>query len=460
MDFLTFIKIQLTICANSIDSFIPELWANEGLLQVENNMVAGALIYRDFSNEIASFGDVVNTRKPADFTAARKDVGDDITLQDASAPNTPVTLNQLAHTSFIIRDAEMSKSFKDLVQEFLVPAGRSLAQMIDQIVTAQTYQFLANMSGKLGTTPTKSTILQTRQKLNDLKAPFQGRRTWLTSKTETDLLSIDAFTEADKVGDAGTALREASLGRKLGFDHYMDQNEPAVLDPVDFISPLGQINNAGGYAAGSTVLTVDTFAVAVTAGVWLKIAGDDRPRRVTASVGAPATSLTVTPPLDFAVADNASITVYEEGAVNNVGGYAVDYLKFIAIDGFVIMPKVGQGISFLNGGPVYSVIQVTATTILLDRPLEAAIADNQAVFITPSGQFNLGFIKNAISLVTRPLAAPMPNAGARAAVVNYNNLSLRFVLAYDPIKQGHIATLDLLFGIKVLDANLGVVMLG
>lgn len=453
------LRFQYTFCANDVDSFIPELWANEGLLQVENNMVAGALVHRDFEDEIANFGDTVNSRRPGDFTAKRKNVDDDVTLQDASAPNVPVVLNQLAHTSFIIRDAEMSKSFKDLVTEFLVPAGRSLAQFIDQVVTLQAYQFLGNTSGKLNTAPTKASILQTREKLNNLKVPFSGRRMLVTTKSETDLLNIDALTEADKVGDQGTALREASIGRKLGFDFFMDQNQPNVLPIVDTVSPSGQINNAGGYPAGSTVLTVDTFTAAVVDGSWCKIAGDDRPRRITAHVGA-TTQITITPALDYDVADNAVVTVYDPGAVNNVGGYASGYLKYIAVDNFTVMPKIGQAVSFANGGAVYGVVDVVGATILLDRPLEAAIADNDNVFITPDGQYNLGFVRDAIALVTRPLAAPMPNTGARSAVVNFNNLALRFVLAYDPMKQGHIATLDILFGIKVLNTNLGTVMLG
>lgn len=446
--------------ANNIDAFIPELWANEGLLQVENNMVAGRLVYRDFENVIANFGDTVNTRKPADFEAKRKDVTDDITLQDATAQNVAVVLNQHAHTSFIIRDSEMSKSFKDLVNEFLVPAGRSLAQFIDLVLTTQSYQFLGNMSGKLGTTPTKATVLAARQKLNDLKVPFSGRNLLISSATETNLLAIDAFTEADKVGDMGTALREASLGRKLGFNTFMDQNMTNVLTPVDTVS--GAVNNAGGYPAGTTVLVVNGFTGALTTGSYLKIAGDDRPRRISAhteTIGN-TTGITLDTALDYAVVHTAVITVYDPGTVNLGAGYAAGYAKEIAVNGFTVMPRVGQAVSFVAGGAVYGVVAATATTITLDRPLETALVNTQVVFTGPSGDINLAFIPNAIALVNRPLAAPMPGSGARSAVINYNNLSLRFVMAYDSIKQGHIATLDLLFGVKVLDANLGCVMLG
>jgi hypothetical protein len=42
------------------DAFIAETWALEGLAILEENMVAANLVHRDFENEIARFGDVVN----------------------------------------------------------------------------------------------------------------------------------------------------------------------------------------------------------------------------------------------------------------------------------------------------------------------------------------------------------------------------------------------------------------
>jgi len=67
--------------ANSLDAFIPELWANESVAILVENMVVANLIHRDFSPLVANFGDVVNTRKPAEFTAKRKVDTDDVTVR-------------------------------------------------------------------------------------------------------------------------------------------------------------------------------------------------------------------------------------------------------------------------------------------------------------------------------------------------------------------------------------------
>ena len=60
---------------NNLDAFIPELWAQEGLAILEENMVMANLVHRDFENEIAKFGDVVNTRRPGEFKIRRKTDG-------------------------------------------------------------------------------------------------------------------------------------------------------------------------------------------------------------------------------------------------------------------------------------------------------------------------------------------------------------------------------------------------
>jgi hypothetical protein len=80
---------------NDNDAFVPELWAFEGLMQLEELMVIANLVHRDFENEVASFGDVVNTRRPGEFKIRRKsDKTTSLEKQDASATNTQVALNQ------------------------------------------------------------------------------------------------------------------------------------------------------------------------------------------------------------------------------------------------------------------------------------------------------------------------------------------------------------------------------
>lgn len=443
---------------NDVDAFIPEVWAQESLMILENNMVLGNLVHRDFSDQIANFGDTVNTRKPSKFTMKRKGDSDSVTVQDANATNVPVRLDQHLHTSFLIKDGQESKGFKSLVNEFLSPAILSIAEGVDQILAAQAYQFLPNAVGSLGGTTNAGTLIAARDKMNQLLVPSQGRTIVMPSNMEAALLSDKDFVTADKVGDAGTALREGSLGRKYGFDLFMAQQQPSIATGNTTV--IGAINLAAGYGIGATALTVDGFTAAITNGAWCAIGG--RPYQITNTVGgATPTQLTIAGGLTAAVADNAAITVYTPAAINLGAGYALGYGKELVIDGTTVAPRRGQLISFGTGSAVYGTIgEAALTSISLDRPLETTLADNAVVGLGPAGNYGLAFHRNAMALVTRPLATPAAGTGARSFVASYNGLSLRITITYDGNKQGHLVTVDVLAGVKVLDAALGVPVLG
>ena len=84
--------------------------------------------------------------------------------------------------------------------------------------------------------------------MNVNKAYVQNRNLVLGTVSETALLSDKDFTQAYAVGDQGTALREANLGRKFGFDIFMAQNQP-YTNPALTDQVTGAVNNAAGYAA-------------------------------------------------------------------------------------------------------------------------------------------------------------------------------------------------------------------
>lgn len=455
-----------TVYANDVDALIPELWANESLAILEENMVAANLVHRDFQPVFAKFGDIVHTRRPGEFEALRKTVTDDVTVQDVTSTDVQVPLNQHIHVSFLIRDGEETLAFKDLVETYLSPAMLAQARFIDKIVLGQYSQFLANGYGSLGglsSSNVKDRILGVRNLMNINKAYVESRNVIWNPNSETVALQLGEFTQAQDVGDQGFALREASLGRKFGFNNYMCQNMADVA--TGNTTSAGAINLSAGYAKGTTsALVVDGITGAIATGTWLKIVGEDAPNQVTAhseTLGN-TVGITLRYPLKQAVLNDAVITFYTPGAVNLVAGYAAGYAKPITIDGFTVAPKVGQIVSFgLSGSAaIYTILKASTTSITLDRPLEAALANDDAVNIGPAGSYNLAFHKNAMTLVIRPLQSPKAGTGALSTVVNMNGLSMRATITYNGTQQGHLVTLDMLAGIKVIDTNLGAVLFG
>jgi coat protein Gp5 len=458
-------KPFLTAYDNNIEAFIPEQWANESIAILIENMVAANLVHRDFEPVFAKRGDTVNTRKPAMFQAKRKGRNEDVTIQNADATNVPVVLDQHIHVSFLLRDGEETLAFKDLVTTYLEPAAKALARDVDRVVLGQYVHFLENQAGSLGGLTNANVveyITETGKVMDDNLAHEEDRNLILSSLARMKAIQNATFHQADRVGDEGTALREASIGRKLNFNTFMSQNMRSMA--TDTTLAEGAINNAAGYPVGTTVITVDAFAmgelVVADAGRWASING--KAYHITAVNADPATSLTLEYGLVAAVADNDVVKVFDKGAVNNGAGYAAGYSGAIVVDGFTGSPiNVGQLVTFGTSNVRYTVKYTDgSTSIELDRPLEAALTDNLGVNLGPAnGDYNFAFHRNALTLAIRPLALPRAGAGAVSGLANYNGLTMRTVITYDGTKQGHLVTLDFLAGVKVLDTDLGAVML-
>ena len=448
--------------ANDNTMYDPEIWAQTSLMYLEGQMRLPNLVHRDFDTAVQNFGDVVNTRKPQGFVARRKDKVDTVTVQDATSTNVAVPLDQLIHTSFMIFDGEEATAFTDLAQRYIQPAVASMAQAADEAIIGEIYGFLsADSVNKLGTDIDDGDVRQCREVLNKNKVPDSDRFMVLTPAMEGALLGTSAWTKANEVGDNGSALRDGMIGKKYGFDIYLDNYMPSIATGNSITT--GAVNLSAGYAAGTTSMTVSGFSADLAKGQWFTVAGDMTPQQVLAAVTTPWTTLTFTPGLRNAVANSAVITVYDQGTINYSAGYDAGYGKVLTTGTFSVAPKAGQIISFADSlTERYSVLSgptPTTTACWLNRPLSTAVAHAAVVNLGPAGEYGFAAHRNAIAFVNRPL--PTPKApGALSAVANYNGLSIRVTMAYVPLSHGHVVTLDMLCGVKVLDTSMGVVMFG
>lgn len=428
-------------------------------------MVMGALVNRDFSDMVANFGDVVNTSRPADFSGKRKTDADSVTEQDAQSPNIPVPLDQHFHVTFVIKDGEMSKALPNLVERYLEPAARELAEKVDQVLCGQVVRLNTYEEGRLNEmtkTNASDFVLDVNTRMDINRAPKAGRNLVLGPRAQKATLGAELFVSTEKRGDAGTALRSASLGSVYGLDTYMDQNMP-YANPASADTGTGVTDAAE--AAGSTVIeTTVAQAADVKAGCWVVFEGEGKPYRVSSVANNPV-DFTLTEGLRDAVAASADVTVYKAGAVDTTA--SAGYAKEITIDGLTSGKELqlGQGITFGTGSSShsYTIIAVDnsvagESVCLLDRPLEAGITDGDDAFPMPAGGWNLAFHRDALALVNRPLATVPADTGARSFVASYDGLSMRVTMQYDSSVQGMRVTFDLLCGVAVLDERLAVVL--
>lgn len=475
MNSLLYLGVAAVTCfANDNDAFVPEIWANEGLVILEENMVMANLVHRDFENEIKDFGDVVNTRRPGTFGIRRKTDGDVLENQDANATNVRVPLDQWFYTSFTIKDGEATKSFQDLVDIYLLPGMQTIARSVDRALLGRVHEYLggpAARCGRLGamdSTNSKDFALEGRQILNVNKAYPTDRSLVLSPASETAFLKNELFIAAQQRGDGGSALENAALGRILGFATYMDQNVSALSSGAD--TATFAVTNALA-ASGSGSQAVTGITGAVVTGEFAVVAGNDQPTYITAhtETTGDTTAITLSEANKYSTAASAVGTRYKSCAVNLVAGYTVGYSGKILLDGFTASkpPQVGQLIAFGTGASrrTYTVIESYdagggSQAVYLDRPLEVALVNDQAAFPGPYGSFNFAFHREAIALVSRPLALPNDRMGVMSDVAVHNDISMRVTMQYDISVGGTVVNLDLLAGVAVLDTRLGVVLLG
>ena len=73
----------------------------------------------------------------------------------------------------------------------------------------------------------------------------------------------------------------------------------------------------------------------------------------------------------------------------------------------------------------------------------------------PAGALNMAFHRNAIALVTRPLAIPNNAMGVLSHVGVYNDIAMRVSMQYSIANGGTVVNLDILAGVAILDTEPG-----
>ncbi len=213
----------------------PQIIAKEALMVLRNNAVMANLVHRDFSDEfVAGVGDTITVKKPASFEA--KEFNGSIQVQDATESGVTVKMDKLLDVSFAVTSKEMTLDIADFSEQLLVPAMQAFADKIDKYIIGLESD-ITNRVTMDGTSPIQDIMIDARKYLTDAAAPLTDRRFVYGSQVESDLLKTNLFVSAEKVGDEGTALREASLGRKFGLDCYVDQNIEEVTSGNDSYTP-------------------------------------------------------------------------------------------------------------------------------------------------------------------------------------------------------------------------------
>lgn len=271
----------------------PVQVAREALMVLKNNTVMPQLVSRDFDNDFAEVGDTVMVRRPATFEAKTFDPATGIEIQNATEGKVPVVLDNIMDVSFGITNKELTLDIRDFSQQLIVPAVNAIQQKVDEAL-CQLYADVPYYVGTPGSTPSSvAAITAIRKEMNDNKVPMDGRMAVLDTAADAKLLELDTFNSMSTTGETD-AIINARLGRKFGFDFFMDQNI-CSHDNGDISSTAAtKLSATVGKDINVATFTDTALTGTIKKGTIFTIAGDNRPYVVTKDATAASNAVTVT----------------------------------------------------------------------------------------------------------------------------------------------------------------------
>ena len=202
----------------ALNHFIPEIWSASILENFHKQSVVTALANRDYEGELTQ-GSKIHIPGIVDIAVKDyKAAGRTTTPDSLSDTGIDLLIDQEKSFDFFVDDIDRIQS-KPGFDDYTASAANGLVE--------DTETFLTNLLVSKGTALAGSaiasysdayaSILKVRGALNKALAPKTDRYLVINSAFEAQLLSdASKLTNFDKVGDSD-GLREASIGRILGF---------------------------------------------------------------------------------------------------------------------------------------------------------------------------------------------------------------------------------------------------
>lgn len=302
--------------ANTLGYYNPQFYANEALIWLSKALGMAGRVHRGYDEERRAFnlGEVVNIRKPSVMTVADAPA----TASDITTESVQVTLDKWREVKFKLTDKELSQTGNRVIEEHIMPSAYALADDIDQKLALlyKDVPFFHDVAGGASTTAVAADITATRKILFDNQVPLADESRvhfMMDSGMEKALLDVAAFTQHQGSAAAGVETQmRGHLGTRYGMNFFANQNvQTHTKGTINDTALL--INNASGYAVGTTTINLDAADAGVTGTL---VAGDvltigSYKYAVTATntaSGNAFTGVTITPGLKAAVADNAVVT--------------------------------------------------------------------------------------------------------------------------------------------------------
>ena len=303
--------------ANTLTNLIPNVYA---ALDVVSRELVGALpgVTRDAkADRIASNQTLRIPQAPTNTTSTYTPSMAVPSAIDQTVGNASLTLSKNKYAGFSwtgeeIYAMDQGPGFLTIEQNQIAQAFRALVNEMENDVCDALALGASRAYGTAGTTPFASTLgdsAQVRKILDDNGAPTSNRSLVINTSAGAALRTLGQLTKANEAGNTMT-LRDGELLNLQGFS----VRESAQINDATAGTGSGYlINNASGYAIGSTALTLDTGTGTILAGDIITIGSN----KYVVTVALASNVVTIAAPgLVAAVADNAAVAVNATSARN------------------------------------------------------------------------------------------------------------------------------------------------
>ena len=312
--------------ANSFGNIVPVLIA-QGLQTLRAACTMPRLVNSDYSNDPANQGDTVNLWIPSAATVSDVSPSAAPATPDDSAPvRAAIPLSRWRKSGFHLTDKQRMEIISGFPSKQAQECVKVIAEDINAYILSKA-KAIYGFAGVSGTTPFATNVSEAtaaRKVLNNQLAPLSDRRLVMNADAEANALGLAVLTTMQNIGDA-QGIKEGQIGRRLGFDWYMDQQVPTLTSTpltagactVNGVNAVGAGTTDGG-RTGTISIAKATNASPLVAGDIITIAGDAQTYvvREDVSLAVGNTTVKIAPALKKATAGGEAITLKATHAMN------------------------------------------------------------------------------------------------------------------------------------------------
>lgn len=306
--------------SNTLGNYNPKIFANVGLDWLKKSLGMANTVYRGYDPRPGQKGSVIELRRPSTFTAQDAPSS----AQDLYTDSPSITIDQHKEVKMSLVESDFAFTQQQIIDEHVGPMAYELARQVDYDLCLL-YKDVPWSSGTAGTPPSAvSDITAAYQVLFDNEVPMnEPSRLFgmINGQAQANFTGLSAFAQWTGSADMGVATQMTGrLGHRYGLNWFANQNVQTHTKGTCSTTTLA-VNGAVARGVGTVSLDAGSVTGTLVAGDVIKFAGHSQKYSVTATATASGNafaSVSITPTLRAAVADNEVVTATLHNGVRNL----------------------------------------------------------------------------------------------------------------------------------------------